>query len=102
MRKKTERDKSRDSFLDRQLRKQAHAMALAKCKEKGIKKNAYNDPYDIYYSYLTTFEVQFYNELRIEKGLATSKTPKPKSMIERIFKPAKQVYREEWQDQAYG
>lgn len=100
MRKKKERDKSRDDFLDRQLRKQAHNQALAKCKEKGINRNPYNDPYDPYWSYLSTFEVQIYNQLRIEHGLATPKN-KP-TIIERIFKPAKPTFREEWQNKIYG
>ena len=102
MRKNKAREKSRDDFLDRQLRKQAHTEALKECKDKGITRNPYNDPYDPYWSYLSTFEVLRYNKLRIEHGLASPNTPKPQSIIDKLFKPAKVTYREDWQDKVYG
>lgn len=99
--KTPQRKRAEYEFLERQLAKQAETRALAEMQAKNLHPPVVLDPYDPYWSQLSTLQVQILNKLRIENGLASPKT-KAKETSKRIAKPAKPTYREEWQDKVYG
>lgn len=103
MKKQTPLQGSKEAdYLDRQLLQEAKTLALAKLKEKGIEQEDEYDPYDDYYSWLNTYQVQFYNELRLKHGLANLPKERKKKPAKTMYKPAHARYPEDWQEKIYG